>query len=71
MQYIITKEELRSMINEEVKKEIEGKLDMVYDGFVDKACEWIKENMPDYVDFVSGLINEVDMANDFRKAMEE
>ena len=42
MQYIITKEELRSMINEEVKKEIEGKLDMVYDGFVDKACEWIK-----------------------------
>ena len=31
----------------------------------------IKENMPDYVDFVSGLINEVDMANDFRKAMEE
>ena len=36
----------------------------------DTACEWIKANMPNYVNFEEGLINEVDMADDFRKAME-
>jgi hypothetical protein len=37
---------------------------------IDKACEWIKENMPKYINFEEGFIYEVDMADDFRKAME-
>lgn len=38
---------------------------------MDKACEWIIANMPNYVNFEDGLLYEVDMADDFRKAMEE
>ena len=36
---------------------------------IDKACEWIIENMPHYVS--KDYTYEVDMADDFRKAMEE
>lgn len=38
---------------------------------IDKACEWIIANMPNYVNFEDGLLYEVDMADDFRKAMED
>lgn len=36
---------------------------------IEKACEWIIENMPHYVS--KDYTYEVDMADDFRKAMEE
>lgn len=42
-----------------------------YQDAIDKACEWIKSNMPNYVNFEDGFIYEVDMADDFRKATEE
>lgn len=38
---------------------------------IDKVCQWIKANMPNYINFEEGFIYEVDMADDFRKAMEE
>ena len=38
---------------------------------IEKACEWIKANMLNYVNFEEGFIYEVDMSDDFRKAMEE
>ena len=38
---------------------------------IEKACEWIKVNMPNYINFEEGFIYEVDMADDLRKAMEE
>lgn len=38
---------------------------------IDKACQWIKANMPNYINFEEGFIYEVDMADDLRKAMEE
>lgn len=36
---------------------------------IEKACEWIIENMPHYVS--KDYTYEVDMADDFRKVMEE
>lgn len=38
---------------------------------IEKACDWIKANMPNYINFEEGFIYEVDMADDLRKAMEE
>ena len=38
---------------------------------IDKAYQWIKANMPNYVNFEEGFIYEVDMADDYRQAMEE
>ena len=38
---------------------------------IEKACEWIKANMLNYVNFEEGFIYEVDMSDDFRKAMKE
>lgn len=38
---------------------------------IDKACQWINANMPNYINFEEGFIYEVDMADDLRKAMEE
>ena len=38
---------------------------------IDKAYKWLIENMPKYINFEDGFIYEVDMADDFRKAMEE
>lgn len=38
---------------------------------LDKACEWIKANMPNYINFEEGFIYEVDMADAFKQAMEE
>ena len=38
---------------------------------IDKACEWIKANMPNYINFEEGFIYEVDMADDLRKYLEE
>lgn len=38
---------------------------------IEKACEWIKANMLNYVNFEEGFIYEVDMSDDFRKVMEE
>ena len=40
---------------------------------LDKAYEWILSNMPKYVkaDKLDVFINNLDMASDFRKAMEE
>jgi hypothetical protein len=40
---------------------------------IDKAYVWILRNMPNYVkqtDYLTVSINNEDMANDFRKAME-
>lgn len=42
-----------------------------YQDAIEKACEWIKANMLNYVNFEEGFIYEVDMSDDFRKAMEE
>lgn len=40
---------------------------------IEKAYEWILSNMPKYVkaDKLDVFINNLDMASDFRKAMEE
>lgn len=41
---------------------------------IDKAYVWILRNMPNYVkqtDYLTVSINNEDMANDFRKAMEK
>lgn len=38
---------------------------------IEKAREWIKANMLNYVNFEEGFIYEVDMSDDFCKAIEE
>jgi hypothetical protein len=40
---------------------------------IEKACEWIISNMPKYVkaNRLDVFINNEDMANDFKQAMEE
>ena len=38
---------------------------------IEKACNWIKANMPNYINFEEGFIYEVDMADDLRKYLEE
>lgn len=38
---------------------------------IEKACEWIIENMPNYINFEKGFIYEVDMADDLRNYLEE
>ena len=40
---------------------------------IDKSCEWLKKNAKDYVVtcYDEGELNDEDLLNDFRKAMEE
>ena len=38
---------------------------------IDKATQWLIENMPNYINFEKGFIYEVDMADDLRKYLEE
>ena len=42
------------------------------DAFIEKACEWIKDNGSHYIDIVNGqLILKKDIIKDFRKYMRE
>ena len=38
---------------------------------IDKAYEWIKANMLNYINFEEGFMYEVDTVDNLRKAMEE
>lgn len=39
------------------------------DAFIEKACEWLKENTYFYVNDYTGSLNEENLIEDFRKAM--
>ena len=39
--------------------------------FIEKACEWLKENAHFYVSDFTGTIDENKLTEDFKKAMEE
>lgn len=83
MQYIVTKEELTKMVNEEVSKIINnGKLGAIYDkGFADgvsKAAQWMFDHlMSEYQGAVLRIVAKekgmmpVEFVEKFKKAMEE
>lgn len=83
MQYIVTKEELTKMVNEEVSKIIDSeKLDAIYDkGFADgvnKAAQWMFEHLTtEYQGAVLRIVAKekgmmpVEFVEKFKKAMEE
>jgi hypothetical protein len=83
MQYIVSKEELTKMVNEEVSKIIDsGKLDAIYDkGFADgvnKAAQWIFDHLTtEYQGAVLRIVAKekgmmpVEFVEKFKKAMEE
>jgi hypothetical protein len=41
------------------------------DAFVDKACEWLKNNAYFYVNDLTGSLDEISLIEDFKKALEE
>lgn len=67
----------------DIASEVDYKYSAAYDGFVmgaeqadktmiDKACEWLKQNAKDYVVtcYDEGELNDEDLLNDFKKAVE-
>lgn len=76
-------EQIQKLIDEETGIDNYGSIDYqvgVCDGvrladktMIEKACEWLKQNAKNYVVtcYDEGELNDEDLLNDFRKAMEE
>lgn len=78
MQYIITKEELASMVNQEVVKIIDGKIDAIHEMVVEKATQWLYDHLTsEYQGAVLKIVAKekgkmpVEFVEEFKKAMME
>lgn len=78
MQYIITKEELASMVDQEVVKIIDGKIDAIHEMVVDKAAQWLYDHLTsEYQGAVLKIVAKdkgkmpVEFVEEFKKAMME
>lgn len=74
--------EAGGIVNRMIERGVSENYDTYYQAFqegakwadktmIEKACNWIKANMPNYINFGEGFIYEVDMADDLRKYLEE